>query len=794
MTTENHMPEQSQEENAKHLALRTLAEETLLKQKRQFDNLVSKIPVGIYILHSTPAGTSGFDYVSPKMAEIFGVSVEEILADSKIPYLTIHPEEQETFVKLNKERIRHPQPFDWQGRALIDGSIKWLHIESTPELLENGDVLWNGIVTDITDRKRADDALRETEERYHNLLDVAPVGIAVQSEGRIVFTNPAGLKLLGAESFDQLIGKPISEIIHPAGFEKSRDRIRRMMAGEQGLYPAEDVYLRLDGTPIAVEVVSTMLTFNNKPAAQVIVTDITERKKTEEKLRELSQAIEQSPVSIVITDPSGSIEYVNSKFVNVTGYSYDEVIGQNPRILKSGHTRPEEYSRLWQTIKAGGEWHGEFLNRKKNGDVFWESAKISPIINGLGQTTHFLAVKEDITARKQAEDHVRRMEEQIRQSQKMDAIGQLAGGIAHDFNNVLGGIIGYTDMSLSLAEKGSVLESNLLKVLKASDRAKHLVKQILTFSRRGNPQRSAVTIRPILQEVLELLRASIPSSVIIDSDLNKNTKPVLADPTKLHEAILNLATNAVQAMKRKGTLTVRLRPVSLDHIEYGRSGEILPGDYTVIEIADTGCGMDSTVLSKAFEPFFTTKPVGEGTGMGLSVVLGVVQTHDGDIQIESEVGAGTTVRIYLPVSDDPIADAADENVRSDTSGTERILLVDDEPLLLEMVEEMLSTLGYSIVSMSDSVKALAFIRANSKEIDLLITDQTMPGLTGSELAAEALKFRNDLPIILCTGYSSEVNSEQAAAMGVSRFLLKPYRSKELSKSIREVLDNKSSTH
>ena len=396
----------------------------------------------------------------------------------------------------------------------------------------------------------------------------------------------------------------------------------------------------------------------------------------------------------------------------------------------------------------------------------------------------------DITQRKQDEKNLRRMEEHLRQSEKMDAIGQLAGGIAHDFNNVLGGIIGYTDLSLNYADAGSLLEKNLLNVLKAADRARNLVKQILAFSRKSDPQKSIVLIKPIVIEVLDLLKSSVPSSVKIEADLHSDTKSILADSTQLHQVLLNLATNAVHAMHRQGTLKIILSAESINTTIHGQSGEIVPGKYAVIEVVDTGCGMNAATLSKAFEPFFTTKPVGEGTGMGLSVVLGIVQSHGGDLQVESEVGKGTTIRIFLPVVEESATDAPADHMQTMINGTERILFVDDEEILVDMNLNLLTSLGYTVTATTNSMDALQTIRENIANIDILITDHTMPGITGIELAKEALLMRRDLPIILCTGFSNEVNHESAVALGISKLLMKPYRSHEISKAIRDVLDAK----
>ncbi|HLP15983.1 MAG TPA: LytS/YhcK type 5TM receptor domain-containing protein [Bacteroidota bacterium] len=552
-----------------------------------------------------------------------------------------------------------PKNFAWASFHTIAISVIVFYPVAT--------VLIGKILISQEERAKYFNEVRESEMRYRNLLEVSPVGIAVHVGGKIVFTNPAGKKLLGADSIDQLIGKPIKEIIHPDQFETARARMLRMMAGEQGLYPAEELFVRLDGSPVNVEVVASALTYNGQSAVQVVVTDITERKQAEAALHEIH--------------------------------------------------------------------------------------------------------------------------ERLSQSEKMETIGQLAGGIAHDFNNVLAGIIGFTDMSLGLAPKGSRLEINLLKVLKAADRAKHLVQQILTYSRQSAPPRYATDLEPIVREALDLLRASIPTSVIIDAQLSNETKPVLADPTKIHEVMLNLATNAVHAMESKGTLSIRLYGVSLVRAEYGKAGEIAPGEYAVIEISDTGRGMDTATLSRAFDPFFTTKAVGEGTGMGLSVVLGIVQSHHGNIQVESATGRGTTVKIYFPATEEHSSGAADENSTGPFSGTERIVFVDDEPMLVEMNVDWLTGLGYTVTGFSDSQEAIRFIREHTTEFDLVITDQTMPNMTGIELAKEARKLRSDLPIILCTGYSRDVNVETAKMVGISLILMKPYGTQQLSKAIREVIES-----
>jgi two-component system, cell cycle sensor histidine kinase and response regulator CckA len=425
-----------------------------------------------------------------------------------------------------------------------------------------------------------------------------------------------------------------------------------------------------------------------------------------------------------------------------------------------------------------------------HGVIRWFEIYKAPVIGETGEPLGTVGFARDITERKHAEEERRLLERQYQQAKKLESLGVLAGGIAHDFNNVLSGIIGYTNMSLQYADNNSRLEKNMLQVLQASNRAKDMVKQILTFSRQGNPLKMVTPLTPIINEVLDLLKGSVPSSVLINTELHDDTKPVLADSTKIHELILNLATNAVHAMERRGTLTIRLYADCLDCGMYGQVQKIPAGDYTVIEVSDTGCGMDSETLSKAFEPFFTTKAVNEGTGMGLSVVIGVVQSHGGDIQVESMVGKGTTFRIYLPVSAEsvPIEDTDDPDVQ--IYGTERILFVDDEPMLLEIAENSFREKGFIVTCISSSQEALSFLRENCADIDILVTDHMMPGMTGVELAKEVQKIRKDLPIILCTGYNLEINPQRAKAIGISQLVTKPLDIHKLSRLLRKLLDNK----
>ncbi len=392
----------------------------------------------------------------------------------------------------------------------------------------------------------------------------------------------------------------------------------------------------------------------------------------------------------------------------------------------------------------------------------------------------FATTFTDITERIQ-------LEERLNQAEKMEAIGQLAGGIAHDFNNILGGIIGYADMSLEQVPEGSGLENNIKQILTAGERATHLVKQILSFSRQSAGTKTALYINPIIEEAIQLLRASLPSSIEISTNLPKGKKSVFVAATKIHEIIMNICTNAAHAMDEKGILKLSCVEKEIESEIDGLSGTIEAGSYSVITIVDNGCGMDEEVLSHIFEPFFTTKEIGDGTGMGLAVVFGIVQGHGGNINIESEPGKGTTFQIFLPNVDvNPLKDGNEQTVLK--GGKERILFVDDEQVLSDIAGEMLGELGYSVTLYTDATKALQAFRQTPDSFDLVITDQTMPKMTGFELSKELLGIRQNIPIILCTGYSRVVDTQKIDESGIKDFALKPIRKKDLAHKIRTVLD------
>jgi len=397
----------------------------------------------------------------------------------------------------------------------------------------------------------------------------------------------------------------------------------------------------------------------------------------------------------------------------------------------------------------------------------------------------------DIGDLKQAEIEKQQLEIQLRQAQKMESIGTLAGGIAHDFNNILSSVIGYTELTLAdMSEGKPASKQNLQAILRAGERARDLVSQILTFSRQTELVNIPIKMHMIANEVLKLLRSSIPTTIEIIHKIQK-CKPILADPTQIHQVIMNLCTNAFHAMQGSGgVMTVTLSPIEIQAQDSEKIAELSPGSYAKLEVIDTGTGMSQSTIERIFDPYFTTKEKGKGTGLGLAVVHGIVTNHNGAITVESIPGQGSTFRVFLPVVDDSEMQITSRKKQL-PRGTEHILLVDDEKEIVLIEQQMLERLGYKVTTCAGSLDALTVFQANPLKFDMIITDMTMPNMTGDQLACEIIKIRPEIPIILCTGFSEYMNNEKAKSMGIRKFVLKPVSMEEIATAIRDVLDGES---
>jgi PAS domain S-box-containing protein len=511
--------------------------------------------------------------------------------------------------------------------------------------------------------------------------------------------------------------------------------------------------------------------------------EIAERKRAEEHLERLATAIEQAAESIILTDRKGNVEYVNPVFVEICGYDREEIIGRNIRILRSDRHDDTFYKTMWNTIIHGNVWKGHIISKLKGGALREFETTISPLRGKSGEINSFVSVNRDVT-------HEVRLEQQLRQAQKMEAIGTLAGGIAHDFNNILTAILGYTELLLLGIPENSSQRGNLIQVINAGNRAKDLVQQILVFSRQSEQQYKPVQVGPIVKETIRMLRASLPSTIDIDQHIAipKELDLVLADATLVHQILMNLCINAADAMPEKSAkLEVSLDAVEVDTDMAARFPDMNPGPYVRLTVSDTGHGMDRTVMDRIFDPFFTTKAQGKGTGLGLAVVHGIVKSLAGTITVNSEPGRGSVFQVFLP----RIASSSAPETAVDIpipTGDERILFVDDEKTLVDVGRQMLEHLGYQVTATVSSIEALEAFRTQPDHFDLVITDQTMPDLTGIELAKELTKIRPDIPIILCTGFSELITPQRAEAIKIRRVLMKPVEMRRLALIIRELLE------
>jgi PAS domain S-box-containing protein len=638
------------------------------------------------------------------------------------------------------------------------------------------------------ERARTNVLLQESEERFRATFEQAAVGIAhVSPEGRFLRVNQRFCEIAGY-SRTEILGFRVQDITHPDDLSLDIEQVNQLLTGQCDTYSMEKRYIRKSGEVVWINLTVALV---RDPAGQPlwfirVIEDIDSRKQAEEKVRQLSHAMEHSPALVVMTDLHGTITYVNHKFCEVTGYSLEESIGQNPRFLKSGEHSPEMYQELWARITMGEVWRGEFHNRKKNGELYWEGVAISPVLNSAGQITHFVAVGADITDRKQADEERENLHAQLAQAQKMESVGRLAGGIAHDFSNLMSIILLQDDSALQELSSEDPLVEPLTEIRKAAERAVAMTQQLMTFSRKQALQTEVLNLNSVLAECEKLVRPLIGEDIRLMFIPGPELGLVRADSGQLGQVVMNLVVNSRDAMPHGGTLTIETASVEVDEPDARTNPDAKPSFYVTVSFRDTGVGMDKKTQERVFEPFFTTKEVGKGTGLGLSMVYGIVKQSGGFVTVHSEPGHGSEFKIYLP----RILEAPESAPAGDATpgqlGVETILVVEDEPALREPVCRLLEGAGYCVLVGKNVDEAIQIVAQHSGPLDLLLTDVVMPGLSGPQLAQQLLPLYPQMKVLYMSGYP-EPRQLGSALTPEMDFIQKPFTRQKLLGRLREVL-------
>jgi PAS domain S-box-containing protein len=669
--------------------------------------------------------------------------------------------------------------------------------------------VWN--FRDISARKLAEDALRRSEDNFRRLIENShDIIYTLNPDGVFTFVSPAWTVFLG-HPVDQVVGQPFQQFVHPDDlsscmvFLKSvietgqrQEGVEYRVRHTDGVWrwhtssvvPLRDeggTVIGFEGTArdetgrkLAEAQVHTLLEESNR-VRLALLGIVEDEARVEVDLRRLAMAIEQTHDTVVVTDREGAIQYVNPAFEQVTGYSQQEALGQNPRILKSGKHDAEFYRQMWAMLATGAAWSGHLINKRKNGTLYEEDATISPVRDTAGNVINYVAVKRDVS-------HEVQLEAQLRQAQKMEAIGLLAGGVAHDFNNLLMGIMGYTELCRDKIAPDHPIREWLDEITRDAKRSAEITRQLLAFARKQTIAPKVLDINDAVAGMLKLLRRLIGEDINLAWMPGLNVPPVKIDPSQVDQILANLCVNARDAIAGVGKVTIETGSITIDGKFCARHPEAIPGAYVLLAVSDNGCGMNKETLDQVFEPFFTTKGLGKGTGLGLATVYGIVKQNNGFIYATSEPGQGTMFNIHLPA----IAAEAEASV---TSGAEAprgrgeiILLVEDEKSLRVTCSAFLDALGYKVMAAETPGEALKMTDLHPGDIHLLLTDVVMPGMDGRQLAKRIGAVKPGVKALFMSGYTADVIAQRGVLDDGVQFLSKPFSRADLARKVRQVLE------
>ena len=760
------------------------AEQALKDSEHKYRQLVDHSLTGIYITQDEV-----IKYCNNRFAEIFGYQSSDELIGKNIEQIV----EAESLPLVRKEinmRVTGQKLFSHFEIKGLRKDKQTIFIEVLGVRIEyQGKPAVQGTILDITERKIAEKKLIRNEQRYRQLFDFLPFGgELLNPEGFIIDCSLKSCQLFGY-SREELLGKHFTELLAPTSlpfFKKNFPQLKSglTISGEIIVQTKDGKELTLlrAGQPILNE-------YGQIEAVMSINVDITQQKKAQEEIKRLATVIEQSPEGILITDRNGTIEYINPAYERICGYSKDELIGRNPNILNSGEHDQAFFKQLWDTISAGKKWQGVIINKNKDGLKYFEENIILPIKNETGEITNYVSLKRDITLQ-------RKLEEELQQAQKMEALGTLTGGIAHDFNNILTVINGHAEIALMRLRPEERVHGDLVSILNAGKRAERLTSQLLAFSRKQMHESRIMDLNETVQEMQKMIRRLIPEDIRIETLFAPELPKIKADPAQIEQIVINLVINARDALQgevadKEKKITIKTESIVLKDQDIEQFPGLKSGHHVKLMVSDNGIGMTGEIKERIFEPFFTTKPVGKGTGLGLSTVYGIVKQNHAYIEVKSKVGQGTCFTIYWPATVEKSEDHfLSESDAENYSGDESILLVEDDPAVREFAFATLKNFGYDVHEAEDGLKAMELVQVKNKKFDLLITDIIMPGMNGRELSEKLKQMASIDRVLYVSGYSDDHLSKTGEIDARINFLQKPYSINKLLRKVRYLLDNK----
>ena len=640
---------------------------------------------------------------------------------------------------------------------------------------------------------RKESLQREIESsRKHTLLfEGAHEALLVVEDDRITDCNARACNIFDYTR-GQLIGmSPVSlSSTTQDGREGPEEALRRHLEKALEGFPQQFMWRakRSDGSEFDADVKLNMVEVANQKFLYIVVDDVSERRIAEEQTRRMALVVEQTSDFVLMSDVEANISYVNPAFEGATGYLCTEILGQPLHSLFCNREDMPRFEDIWHTVQRGGVWRGRVCCLRKDGSIYTADVTIVPLKDEAGEVTGSATLQRDVSREMQ-------FEAQLRQSHKMQALGTLAGGIAHDFNNILAGMIGYASLAQEMFLEDEQAQNYLTEIIRGGDRAGDLIRQILQFSRQSEKLAAApVKPAPILRECLSMLREALPATIKIENTLGHDCAAIRCDPTQFHQVVMNLCTNACHAMEPAGgILRVALHDAHVEVSGEEANPEVPAGEWVCLEVSDTGTGMDEVTQSRVFDPYFTTKSEGKGTGMGLSIVQGIIQSYGGHIRVQSELGTGTRFRVYFPATslDDIESETPKEAERPASGRSARVLLIDDEKTVADISRLHLERRGYKVVSFTDPSRALAYFQDHVEDFDIVVTDRTMPRITGEVVAKTVMQRRPALPVILMTGLPNAEAHETTRALGLAGLVPKPFSAKMLDEAILAALEARS---